>query len=98
MYGYARGPCWIAAGGMMEESPTEAFRFGTQKKAGHIAFGDSKQNLEGEFIAPVERGAPTRGKSGWTPHYRPIWDQARQHPQTGIDFYPEMTGSALLSC
>ena len=92
MYGYARGPRWIAAGGMMEESPTEAFRFGTQKKAGHIAFGDSKQNLEGEFIAPVERGAPTRGKSGWQPHYRPIWDQARQHPQTGIDFYPEMTG------
>lgn len=97
MYGYARGPRWIAGGGMTEESPTEAFRLGTQKKAGHIAYEDTKKNMEDEFISPVELGAPVRGKSGWQPNYRPIWDEARQHPQTGIDFYPEMTGMSFSS-
>ena len=97
MYGYARGPRWIAAGGMSEPSPTIDFRFGKQKKAGHIAFGDTKRDLEGEFIKPIDKGDPIRGRSGWKPHYEPIWDRARQHSQTGIDFYPEMTGMSFSS-
>jgi hypothetical protein len=97
MYGYARGPRWIAGGGMSEESPTLHFRLGLAKKAGHIAFGDAKRNMEDEFISPVLKGAPVRGRSGWQPNYRPIWDQARQHPGTGIDFYPEMTGMSFSS-
>ena len=92
MYGYARGPRWIAGGGMTEESPTVHFRFGLQKKAGHIAFGDSKKNMEKEFA-----GEKWQGKGEWQPNYRPIWDQARQHPQTGVDFYPEMTGMSFSS-
>ena len=97
MYGYARGPRWIAAGGMSEPSPTIDFRFGKQKKAGHIAFGDTKRDLEGEFIKPIDKGDPIRGRSGWKPHYEPIWDRARQHSQTGIDFYPELTGMSFSS-
>lgn len=92
MYGYARGPRWIAGGGMSEPSPTEAFRLGTQKKAGHIAFGDKKRKLEDEFA-----GEKWQGKGEWQPNYRPIWDQSRQHPQTGVDFYPEMTGMSFSS-
>lgn len=97
MYGYARGPRWIAGGGMSEPSPTEYFRHGRQKKAGHIAFGDAKKTMEDEFVSPIERGAPRRGQSGWTPNYKPIWDQARQHPQTGVSFYPELTGMPFSS-
>lgn len=96
MYGYARGPRWIAGGGMTESSPTVHFRLGKAKKAGHIAFGDTKKTMEDEFVSPIEKGAPRRGQSGWSPNYKPIWDQARQH-QSGIDFYPEMTGMAFSS-
>ena len=92
MYGYARGPRWIASGGMSEESPTINFRFGLQKKAGHIAFGDAKLRMEKEFA-----GQKWQGKGEWQPNYQPIWDKARQHPQTGVDFYPEMTGMAFSS-
>jgi len=99
MYGYARGPRWIAGGGMSESSPTEAFRLGTHKGPGHISFDDVKLTMEQEFIEPLRDvpGATTRGKSGWQPNYKPIWDQARQHPQTGVNFYPEMTGMAFSS-
>ena len=90
MYGYARGPRYIAAGG--PASPT-----GTEFPAGSISFGDVSATLEKEYIDPVERGAPRRGKSGWKPHYRPIWDNARQHFGTGIDYYPEMTGLSFAS-
>ena len=96
MYGYARGPRFIAGGGMSEPSPTDAFRQGKQKKAGHIAFGaefgDQKKTMAEEFA-----GQKWQGKGEWKPHYRPIWDQARQHPQTGIDFYPELTGMSFAS-
>ena len=96
MYGYAAGPRWIAGGGMSEPSPTEAFRLGTQKKAGHIAFGeefgDQKKTMEKEFA-----GEKWQGKGEWKPHYQPIWDKTRQHSQTGVGFYPEMTGMSLAS-
>lgn len=91
MYGYARGPRWIAGGGMNEPSPTVHFRLGLAKKAGHIAFGDAKKTMEDEFA-----GEKWQGKGSWQPNYRPIWDQARQH-QSGLDFYPEMTGMAFSS-
>jgi len=92
MYGYARGPRWIAGGGMSEPSPTAAFRLGTAKKAGHIAFGDAKKTMKDEFA-----GKKWQGKGDWRPHYRPIWDQSRQHSQSGTDFYPEMTGMSFAS-
>ena len=91
MYGYARGPRWIAGGGMNESSPTVHFRLGLAKKAGHIAFGDTKKTMEDEFA-----GEKWQGKGSWHPNYKPIWDQARQH-KTGIDYYPEMTGMAFSS-
>lgn len=99
MYGYARGPRWVAGGGMSESSPTAAFRLGTAKKAGHIAFEDERLTMKQEFIDPLRKvpGATTRGKSGWKPHYQPIWDKARQHSQSGTDFYPEMTGMSFSS-
>lgn len=92
MYGYARGPRWIAGGGMSEESPTLHFRLGLAKKAGHIAFGDAKKTMEQEFA-----GEKWQGKGEWQPNYQPIWDKARQHPQSGVSFYPELTGMPFSS-
>jgi hypothetical protein len=84
MYGYARGPRYIGGVG-----PASAE--GDKYPAGHISmggeFGDKKANLEEEFT-----GLPTQGKGKWKPNYQPIWDKARQHPQTGLSYYPEMTG------
>jgi hypothetical protein len=84
MYGYARGPRYIGGVGLGSAE-------GDKYPAGHIAmggeFGDRKATLEQEFT-----GLPTQGKGKWKPNYKPIWDQARQHPQTGLAYYPEMTG------
>jgi hypothetical protein len=84
MYGYARGPRYIGGVGLASAE-------GDKYPAGHIAmggeFGDKKATLEQEFT-----GIPTQGKGKWKPNYKPIWDQARQHPQTGLAYYPEMTG------
>jgi hypothetical protein len=77
---------------MSEPSPTEYFRHGKQKKAGHIAFGDAKKTMEKEFT-----GEKWQGKGEWQPNYQPIWDKARQHPQTGVSFYPELTGMSFSS-
>lgn len=85
LYGYARGPRYIAGGGISSPS-------GTEYPAGHMSFGgkddgDVKRTLEQEFT-----GLGNQGKGEWKPNYKPIWDQARQHPQTGVAYYPEMTG------
>jgi hypothetical protein len=84
MYGYARGPRYIGGVG-----PASAE--GDKYPAGHISmggeFGDKKATLEEEFT-----GLHTQGKGKWKPNYKPIWDRARQHPQTGLAYYPEMTG------